>query len=164
MIVEAELRKSQKYIEELDLQMNELVERTKRIHGVTVDNKNGKYAISGIGGGEFEYNAKSRNSIKMKMIYKREYTSIDKFKDLLRMRFILADTASEEEYIETVLRVASMYEKNSLPTLKVKGQILTKGSIEKLENAGIQVSIEQNGTSSNVQYRDMKFIGGKIDL
>lgn len=124
MIVEKEIENNKSAIEDLDVQMAKLVQKLSELPGVKIDTKQHTYVISGQNGqammGKFEYNAKSENSIKTKMVYKREYNSLDKFGDLLRMRFVLDSSASEEDYIATVEKVLELYNPKKLPKLKVK--------------------------------------------
>lgn len=173
MLVEIELVNKIQTIDNLDKDMDILRCKVETIPGFNIlknnkDTDYKSYILDSLYQWKMEYRPKSIDSIRTKMIYNRKYNGVDKFQDLLAMRFELDDSMWQSWYIHTILRLKKgLYEKlqdDYDVNLQIKWNILTKESLETLRKNRIQVIEPPFKWWSSLEYEDAKFIGGKIRL
>lgn len=173
MLIEIALYDKIHIIENLDKDMDALRKKVEDIwwFNILKNNKDvhyKSYVLDGLYQWKMEDRPKSIDSIRTKMIYNRKYNGVDKFQDLLAMRFELDDSMWQSWYVHTILRLKKwLYEKTQEDydvNLQIKWNILTQESIETLRNNRINVIEPPFKGWSSLDYEDAKFIWGKIRI
>jgi hypothetical protein len=174
MIVEADIDAHSHVVESLDEDMELLMRNFEAIPGL-VRKKQPKgaetadfrtYELDQSYDLKMEYRSKSVDSIRLKEIYNRSYSSMGDFGDLFAARVELDPKKGQTGYVHTIRRLyhALYGNSKSKPVLEIKGGILTKDSIDQLRESGIKVVEKTKKNATDLRYEDAKFKGGEVVL
>lgn len=178
MIVEADID-GNPLVESLDADMGLLMKKFESISGIRVAKKRDAaakksrdpeeyelYELDEIYQMKAENRPKSANSIRIKEIYNRSYTSVSDFRDLLALRLELDTSDGQAGYVHMIRRLRDgLYGKSAKVTLEViRGKIFSKESLARLRAANIDIVEKDPKSATDLRYEHAKFKGGEVVL
>ncbi len=108
---------------------------------------------------------KSKDSIRIKEIYKRGYHSVSDIGDLLAIRIELWQGLEQTGYEHAILRIRkSLYWQNAPVTLEIKWKILDSRTCQNLQHSWITIVTKIPNGGSSLDYEDAKFDGATATI